>query len=144
VTSAILDATVVIAAVDSDDPDHGTGFDILQGVDHGDLPTGLIVSDALQEVLNFIAERKSHAVAVDVLDRLVRGENFELPYNPKQNYGAARSLFRSNERLNFGDALQVAFMQNRDIEYIYSFDDDFDSVDGIRRLNTSANPYEST
>mgnify|MGYP002277201799 CR=1 FL=1 len=141
-TRALLDATVVIAAVDRDDSDHVAGFDILQGVDHGKLPTGVIVSDALHEILNFIEERKGHAVAVDVLDRLVRGEHFELPYNPKQNYATARSLFRSNERLNFGDALQVAFTQRQGIEYVYSFDDDFDSVDGVRRLNSSVDPFD--
>jgi len=142
VTRALLDATVVIAGIDRDDSDHAVGSEILQCVDHGELPTGVIVSDALHETLNFIEERKGHTVAVDVLDRLVRGENFELPYNPKQNYGTARSLFRSNERLNFGDALQVAFMQREGIEYVYSFDADFDSVDGVRRLNSAVDPFD--
>jgi predicted nucleic acid-binding protein len=141
VTRALLDATVVIAAVDEDDEDHETGLEILQSVDRGELPKGIVVSDALQETLNFIHERQGHAAAVDVLDRFVRGAQFEIPYNPKKNYGEARSLFRSDGRLNFGDALQATYMQSESIEYIYSFDDDYDDVDGIKRLNAAVNPY---
>ena len=37
--------------------------------------------------------------------------------------------------------MQVAFMRGADIEYIYSFDDDFDGVEGIERLNAPVNPY---
>jgi len=37
--------------------------------------------------------------------------------------------------------MQVAFMQSEGIEYIYSFDDDFDAVDGVTRLNTATNPF---
>jgi predicted nucleic acid-binding protein len=140
-TRALLDATVVIAAVDEDDEDHETGLEIVQAVDHGELPKGIIVSDALQESLNFVHERKGHAAAVDVLDRFVRGARFEIPYNPKKNYGEARSLFRSDGELNFGDSLQVAYMRSSNIEYIYSFDDDYDGVDGIERLNAAVNPY---
>ena len=32
-------------------------------------------------------------------------------------------------------------MQREDIEYIYSFDDDFDVFDDVTRLTTAANPF---
>ena len=140
-TRALLDATVVIAAVDDDDEDHDTGLQILQAVDDGELPRGIVVSDALQESLNFVHERAGYTMAIDLVDRFVQGTHFEIPYNPQKNYGTARSLFRADGRLSFGDAMQVAFMQSADIEYIYSFDDDFDGVDGIKRLNAAVNPY---
>jgi len=140
-TRALLDTTVVVAAVDENDEDHEVGLEIVQAVDHGELPKGVLVSDALQETLNYVHERKSHEAAVNVLDRFVRGTHFKIPYNPKKNYGAARSLFRSDGGLNFGDALQVAYVQDADIKYIYSFDDDYDGVEGIERLNAAVNPY---
>lgn len=141
-TRALLDATVIIAAVDENDQDHKTGLEILQSIDRTELPKGIIVSDALQESLNYIHERQGHTAAVDVLDRFVRGAQFEIPYNPKKNYGEARSLFRSDGLLNFGDALQVTYMRSADIEYIYSFDDDYDAADDIQRLNSAVDPYE--
>lgn len=32
-------------------------------------------------------------------------------------------------------------MLSNDIEYVYSFDDDFDAFDGITRLNTATDPF---
>lgn len=141
-TRALLDATVLIAAADSDDDDHAVGFEILREIDHGNLPTGVITNEALLETLNYVEERRGHDAAVDLLDRFVRGAHFELPYNPKKNYGVGRSLFRETPGLNFGDSMQMAFAQSRGIEYAYSFDDDFDAVGGVTRLNRAVNPYE--
>jgi predicted nucleic acid-binding protein len=36
----------------------------------------------------------------------------------------------------------VAAMQREDIEYLYSFDDGFDSVSEITRLTTPDNPFD--
>jgi len=141
VTRALLDATVVIAAADDDDEDHEVGLAILQAVDAGTLPRGIIVSAALHESLNYVHERAGHAMATDLLDRFVQGARFEIPYNPQKNYGTARSVFRTDGRLNFGDAMQVTFMRSEGINYIYSFDHDFDDIDGVERLNAAVNPY---
>lgn len=138
---ALLDATVIIAYADSDDEDHATGREIVRGIDHGDLPTGVITNDALLEILNFVEERRGDAMATDLLDRLIEGAHFRLPYNPKENYGVARSLFRRHEGLNFGDAMQAAYMRREEVEFIYTFDGDFDAVDGIVRLSTAENPF---
>jgi predicted nucleic acid-binding protein len=137
---ALLDATVVIAFADADDADHETGTAIVRGVDEGALPTGVVTNDALLEVLNFVHERRGQSMATDLLDRLVEGAHFRLPYNPKENYGVGRSLFRRYDGLNFGDAMQVAYMRREGIDYVYSFDDDFDAVDGITRLDAPENP----
>jgi predicted nucleic acid-binding protein len=39
------------------------------------------------------------------------------------------------------DTITVAYMQRQGLEYIYSFDDDFDEFDGIIRLNSDENPF---
>lgn len=139
---ALLDSTVVIAFADVDDEAHEVGAEVVHGVDRGDLPTGVVTSDALLEVLNFVHDRRGQAMATDILDRLVAGAHFRLPYNPKENYGVGRSLFRQYDGLSFGDAMQVAYMHGEGIEYIYSFDGDFDAVDGIVRLDVAANPFD--
>jgi predicted nucleic acid-binding protein len=138
---ALVDATVVIAFADPDDEDHDPGETIVRAIDHGELVTGVIVHDALLEVLNFVNARKSHRKAVHLLDRLEESAHYRLPYNPKRNIGSGRGLFRQFPALSLGDAMQVAFMQSEGIEYIYSFDDDFDVVDGVTRLNTATNPF---
>lgn len=138
---ALLDATVVIAFSDTDDEDHERGTEIVRGVDVGDLPVGVITNDALLEILNFVHDRQGQAMATELLDRLVEGAHFQLPHNPKENYGVGRSLFRRYDGLSFGDAMQAAYMQGVGLEYIYSFDDDFDAVDGITRLATADDTF---
>lgn len=139
---ALLDATVVIAFADADDEAHVTDAEIVHGVDRGELPTGVVTSDALLEILNFVHDRRGQAMATDLLDRLVAGAHFRLPYSPKENYGVGRSLFRQYDDLSFGGATQAAFMHGEGLEYIYSFDGDFDAVDGITRLDIAANPFD--
>jgi len=94
-----------------------------------------------EEVLNFVNERFGHRKAVHLLDRPEEGAHYRLPYNPKGNVGSGRGLFRQFPALSLGDAMQVAFMRGEGIEYIYSFDDDFDTVDGVTRLNTATDPF---
>jgi len=40
----------------------------------------------------------------------------------------------SQEKLSFADAFNACFMQKREIKEIYSFDEDFDQVEGIDRV----------
>ena len=51
-------------------------------------------------------------------------------------------LFETYEGLAFGDATIVAYMQRVNIEYLYSFDDDFDVIDSITRLETADNSFK--
>lgn len=138
---ALVDATVVIAFADSEDQDHEQGESIVRDIDRGNLVTGVITHEALVETLNFINERESPAKASSLLDSLEESAHFRLPYGPKSNVGHGRGFFRQHAGLSLGDAMQVAYMLNENIEYIYSFDDDFDSVDGITRINRAENPF---
>lgn len=138
---ALVDATVLIAFADTDDEDHGQGQEIVRSIDRGELVTGIIAHEALLETLNFLNERKGSQKATSLLDSLEESTHYRLPYGPKENVGRGRALLRQHSELSFGDAMQVASMQNKGIEYIYSFDDDFDSLDGITRINTPENPF---
>jgi len=138
---ALVDATVVIAFADSDDDDHEQGEKIVRSIDHGELVTGVITHEALVETLNFVEERQGPAKANGLLDSLEESAHFRLPYGPKSNVGHGRGFFRQHAGLSFGDAMQVAYMLAEDIEYIYSFDDDFDAVDGITRINRPEDPF---
>ncbi|WP_269845484.1 PIN domain-containing protein [Halopenitus persicus] len=52
-------------------------------------------------------------------------------------------LFEMHDGLSFGDATIAAYMEREDLEYLYSFDDDFDAIDRITRLETPNNPFTS-
>ena len=51
-------------------------------------------------------------------------------------------LFETYEGLSFGDATIAAYMGREEIERLYSFDDDFDALDGITRLETADDPFD--
>lgn len=139
---AVIDTTVLLAFVDSDDERHDVGRSIVRGIDHGDLPSGHVTEAASVETFNDLQRNAGHDIAVRLLDTLIEGANFTLVYSPKVVYSAARAIFRRHESLSMGDALQVAYMQEVDVEYLYSFDEGFDAVDGVTRLNTDVNPFD--
>lgn len=138
---ALVDATVAIAFADSEDRNHDAGEAIVRGIDRGELVTGVITHEALVETLNFVNERKGPGKANQLLDSLEEGAHFRLPYGPKSNVGHGRGLLRQHPGLSYGDAMQAAFMRSEGIEYIYSFDDDFDPIDEVTRVNRAENPF---
>lgn len=140
--SVLVDANVLIAARLSRDQNHERAKAISDAIDQGRLPTAYVLSDVLEEVLNYLQARASHDVAIETLDALIESSGFSLLRTSKTDFNAGRSLFRRYESLSLTDAVIVAAMQREGIEYLYSFDDGFDSVPEVTRLTTPDNPFE--
>lgn len=138
---AVVDANVLIAARLSRDQDHERGRRVVEQIDRGELPTGVVLRDVLEEVVNYLQARSGHATAVETLDALVESKGFELADAPKRDFDAGRSLFRTHEPLSLTDAVIVAAMRRRGIDYLYSFDTGFDAVDDVTRLTTADAPF---
>ena len=66
---------------------------------------------------------------------------FELVHAAQKDFHRAVELFEAYESVAFGDATLIAYMEQEGIEYLYSFDDDFDVIEGITRLETPDNPF---
>ncbi|SDF96233.1 type II toxin-antitoxin system VapC family toxin [Halorientalis regularis] len=138
---AVVDTGVLIGMADVDDAHHEVATEIVRQMDHGDLPTGRVTNYVALETLNWIHNRKRHETAVETYERLHRSAGFEVRDAAQKDFTNAVTLFQRYEELSFGDATIVAYMQREDIEYLYSFDDDFDALDGITRLATANNPF---
>jgi predicted nucleic acid-binding protein len=139
----VVDANVLIAARLSRDQDHARGRRIAEAFDRGTLPVAYVPSEVLHEIVNYLQARSSHGVAEETLDATVESSGFEIQYTPKRDFDAARSLFRAHDTLSLTDAAIVASMRRQDIEYLYSFDAGFDALDGITRLTTAVDPFDS-
>jgi len=140
---AALDANVLIDYKDtSADDRHGRAEEIVHAVDRGTLPTARITDYVLLEALNWIHERQRHDIAVDLRARLSASAGFELIHTTQRDFHRAVELFETYQTLAFGDATTVAYMERAGVEYLYSFDDDFDVVEGVTRLETATNPFE--
>lgn len=137
----VVDANVLIAARLSNDQDHEQGRTLTEAFDTGDLPTAVVPSDVLEEVLNYLQARSTHDIAVSTLDAIVESSGFEIAITQKVDFDAGRSLFRKYDSLSLTDAIIAAFMQRRDLKHLYSSDDGFEGVTDVARLTTADNPF---
>lgn len=138
---ALLDTNVLFASASARDDYHDRAQEIVRGIDHGELPDAVVTNYVLTETLNLTGEKLGPGAANGMLDRLIEGTHFEIDHAPKADFNAAQALFRRYEELSFVDSTIAAYMQRKDINYLYSFDDDFDALDGVTRMDTADNPF---
>lgn len=138
--TAAVDTTVLFAHRSAHDEFHERATEIIAGVDHGQLPELHITDHVLAETLNLLLNKGTHRKATQTMDLLIEGSHFRLLHTPKTDFNSTQALFRRHPHLSFVDASIVAYMQRTGIEYLYSFDDDFDSVDGVTRVNSAVDP----
>lgn len=138
---AVVDTGVLIGMADIDDEHHDTALEIVRGMDRGELPIGRTTNYCLLETLNWIHARKRHETAVETYTRLHESAGFEVVHAAQKDFHRAVDLFETYESLAFGDATIAAYMERAGIEYLYAFDDDFDVIEHITRLETPTDPF---
>jgi predicted nucleic acid-binding protein len=138
---AVVDTGVLIGMADADDQHHDTAMEIVRGMDHGDLPTGHVTNYVALETINWIHNRKRQQKAVETYERLNQSAGFEVRQAAQKDFTNALDLFETYDGLSLGDATIAAYMRREGVDYLYSFDDDFDVIADITRLETADNPF---
>lgn len=138
---AVVETGVLIGMADSDDQHHDVATEIVRGMDLGELPTGRVTNYVVLETLNWIHARQRYEKAVETHARLNDSAGFEILQAAQKDFPRAVDLFVTHEKLSFGGATIAAYMERTDLEYLYSFDDDFDVLDHVTRLQTPDNPF---
>lgn len=139
---ALIDTTVLFAAAYQRDGLHEAGLPVLRGVDDGSLPEAVVPDYVLAETLNGLTTHAGHDAAVDLLDRIEANARFHIESLSSDARATGKALFRHHEPLSFVDACVVAYMQTEGLGYLYAFDDDFDALEDVYRLDTATNPYD--
>ncbi|WP_226040677.1 PIN domain-containing protein [Natrinema sp. DC36] len=139
---AVVDTSVLFAASYRRDVAHEDALPILRGIDDQSVPEAIVLDFVLAETLNGLTTHAGHGPSVDFLDRIEENDRFHIVSLAADTLATAKSLFRRHRGLSFVDACIVAYMQADDVEYLYAFDDDFDRIDDITRLETATNPYD--
>lgn len=139
--SAVVDANVLVAARLRRDSHHERGLSLARAFDQRRLPRAAVPSSVLEEIINLVHARTSHERATETLDAVVESVGFEIEHVHRVDLDAARPLFRRYDGLSLTDAVIVAWMRRNERDYLYSFDDDFDAVEGITRLDTPHDPF---
>lgn len=132
---AVLDSVVLIGAFYRSDQWHRPAAAILRKVDEGALGECVLTDFILAETLNFMRARAGPEAGTSCLEGIESSESIRVERVTDGQFRAAKDVyFRRFPRLSFVDSLTVAFMKDRSVERLYSFDAGFDSVPGIRRL----------
>lgn len=139
---AVVDSNVLIGAASRRDQDHDQALEIMEAIDVGDLPRVRLTNYVLAEAMNYIHERQRHTTALDLLDRLRAGTAFEFVHAPKSDFVRVDELFHEYSQLSFVDATIAAYLERESLEYLYSFDDDFDALANVTRLESAHNPFD--
>ena len=138
---ALLDTSVLFAAAYARDRMHNDALPILKGVNNGTLPEGIVLDYVLVETLNGLVGKASQATAEDFLDRVEVNQQFHVARLSREELSTAKSVFRRWSELSLADAALVSYARSRGLNYLYTFDDDFDGPPGISRLTSPVNPY---
>jgi len=131
--TATLDTNVLYGAIDRTDAHHDAAREVLLAVDRGEIGPVHISDYVIAESLSLAHSRLGHDVAVGLLDRVNDNSNIEVIHSPKQDYHGSIEVFLEYTDLSFIDASIVAHMERTGIGTLYSFDTDFDAVDGVHR-----------
>lgn len=140
-SEAVVDSNVVFGFRSRRDQWHEPASAIVVGMDAGDLPRGLVTNYALPEVLNPLLKGAGYDRAVETLDFLNGSAGFRIRHLAQDDFAAGRALFRRTPGVELTDAITVAYMRRVGLEYVYSFDDDFDRFEDVTRLDTAENPF---
>lgn len=139
---AALDTTVLYAAADASDERHDDALPIIRGIDDGSLPVGDICEFVLAETLNGVVRNLAHESAVDYLDRIEGNGRLTVSRLTAAAFTTGKAVFRRRQQLSLVDGLIVGSMRDQGLEYLYSFDSGFDSIDDVTRLTRPENPFQ--
>lgn len=145
--AVVIDANVVLDLRNRNATQHATALDIAEGIDSGTLPTARVPDCIVPEILHPLQRQFGKAAAYETLDWLHESRGFEIAQVGEPARSRAEQLFRRYDTDNgpeWTDSVIAAYMLEAELEYIYSFDDDFDTIDGVTRLATASDPFAPT
>lgn len=138
-TNAFVDTDVVVRLLTGDDPVKQQAAEkLFSAVEQGEqslLAPDTIIADAVYVLASARLYHISRPDIRDMLVALVRLPNFRI--ENKSSVLRALELFGATN-VDFGDAMIVASMQHAGVRNLYSYDRDFDQMDGVVRSDPSA------
>jgi len=138
---AVVDSNVVTGWRLSSDQYHDRAKPIVEGIRDGRLPRVRVPLQFTQEILKHVQNDATWGDAKNTLDWLLQRGQFTLDQPTESDIENGRAIFRMRQGFEYPDALTAAYMRRQGIEYIYSFDEKFDRLNGITRLNADVDPF---
>lgn len=131
-----IDTDVIIRLLTGDDPDkQDKAARLFKQVEEGSLTVAApytVIADAVYVLSSPRVYNLPRQQVTDILTPLVRLPEFRVE-NRRAVLAALALYGYGRTKLDFGDALIVAAMQQSGSQVVYSYDADFDRIDGIDR-----------
>jgi predicted nucleic acid-binding protein len=139
----VIDANFLVALLDGDDSFHtkATEIEMMIPIETPRLYFDVVVSESL----SVLARRSEERKRIFSFREKVRMLQIKLPYSNiswvsvliQTYYSEILELMtHHNGKLNFNDALIVVYMKKNNLQFIASFDSDFDDVAWVQRIST--------
>lgn len=149
--TAVIDANVLVGLLDERDKWHGTAVAIRDALDEADAE--LVYFDCvLNEAISVLARRTGEQrrpeqfdALLDQLARLIPASDITWVSGEIQRlYDEVVGVVRSSAgELNFHDALIALICREQGVSVLVSFDQDFDQVDWLTRVDSAAGVAEA-
>lgn len=143
VQHVLVDTNVLYSAFQSRDQFHSEALPIVKGADARTLPVCIVLDFVLAETMNALTQELAHEETTEALSMLRESTGFEIRRATNEVWITGLGVYEEYAHLSLVDAILVAYARTTDTPYCYSFDDGFDSIDGVQRLHTPTNPYSN-
>lgn len=140
---ALVDTNVLYGAFQRRDQFHDEALPIVKGADSHALPTCVVLDFVLAETMNALTQELAHEETTKALSMLRESSGFEIRRTTNEVWNSGLGVYERYAHLSLVDAVLTAYAREANTPYLYSFDDGFDSVEGITRLKTATNPYSA-
>ena len=133
-TQAFIDTDVIIRYLTGDDAGkQAAAGDLFEQLDQG-LITIAVPDTVIADAVHVLSSRRLYNIPRDeiyeLLSPLLRLKHFKV--ENATNVLRALEIYATHN-LDFGDALIIASMEHQNSQILYSYDKDFDRIDGITR-----------
>jgi len=136
--SLIVDTGVLYAHHDRDAEHHGAAKEAITAALKGEYGQPYVTDYVYDETVTLTRRRMGgFDDAKTVSDRILRTDALKLVWVERRYFEKAVETFErySDQSLSFTDASTVAVVKERGVDYVLSFDDDFDGL--VDRINPS-------
>jgi hypothetical protein len=130
----LVDSCVWIASKRVKDVFHEKAREVVKRIVSGEVGKVLVTDYIIDEVVTFLKVRDGVGPAKEALEDLLKSELIEIVFIDSLHFEKATEVFKKYENLSFTDATSVVILREKKLDGIISFDEDFDEVKDIKRV----------
>jgi len=107
---------------------------IVKSIADGKLSNVVISDYVFDEVVTYIQKKIGSAESSQISQLMIDSPRIKILFMNENIFNATYHVFRSYRQLSFTDASIIVMMKNNNINYIFSFDKNFDGIHDISRI----------